>query len=289
MQMPGLDVVAENFELMGKKLGQIELLANNAAGPDGREWRIRKLTITNPDGILNASGKWGSPNRQSTTTLNYVLDIADAGKLLDRFGFANVVRGGAGKMDGEITWKGLPFSIDIPSLSGQVNLNLASGQFLKVDPGAAKLLSVLSLQSLPRRLAFDFRDLFSEGFAFDGVIASANIANGLMTTENFKMRSVSAAVLMNGSIDISKESQNLHVAVLPEINIGAASVVYGLLVNPVIGLGSFLAQLFLRDPLMQAFTMEYRISGPWKDPVVTKLDRRNANNPTAAEKPASGG
>ncbi|MDB5838883.1 MAG: hypothetical protein JWQ23_835 [Herminiimonas sp.] len=289
MQMPGLDIVAENFELMGKKLGHIELLANNAAGPNGREWRISKLTIANPDGTLNASGKWGNPDKQSTTTLNYVLDIADAGKLLDRFGFANVLRGGQGKMDGEITWKGLPFSIDIPSLSGQVNLNLAAGQFLKVDPGAAKLLSVLSLQSLPRRLALDFRDLFSEGFAFDGVIATANIANGLMTTENFKMRSVSAAVLMNGSVDISRESQNLHVAVLPEINVGAASVVYGLLVNPVIGLGSFLAQLFLRDPLMQAFTMEYRISGPWKDPVVTKLERRNANAPTAPGSPGPGG
>ena len=44
-----------------------------------------------------------------------------------------------------------------------------AGQFLKADPGLAKLLGVLSLQSLPRRLALDFRDVFSEGFAFDFV------------------------------------------------------------------------------------------------------------------------
>ena len=48
---------------------------------------------------------------------------------------------------------------------------------------------------------------------------------------------------------------------------------YGLAVNPVIGLGTFLAQLFLREPLAKAFTFEYLISGPWKDPVVKKLER----------------
>jgi uncharacterized protein YhdP len=34
------------------------------------------------------------------------------------------------------------------------------------------LLGVLSLQSLPRRLTLDFRDVFSEGFAFDGATAT---------------------------------------------------------------------------------------------------------------------
>ena len=93
------------------------------------------------------------------------------------------------------------------------------------------------------------------------------------------MRSVSAAVLIDGTVDIAKETQNLHVVVMPEINVGAASVVYGLAVNPVIGLGTFLAQLFLRDPLTEAFTMEYQIAGPWKDPDITKVDRRTARQP----------
>ena len=200
--------------------------------------------------------------------------MADAGKLLRRFGYPDVLRGGKGKLDGAINWTGLPFSMDIPSLSGQIHLDMAAGQFLKVDPGAAKLLGVLSLQSLPRRLTLDFRDIFSEGFSFDGVTATATIERGVARTDNFKMRSVNAAVLIDGSADIAKESQDLHVAVIPEINAGAASVVYALAVNPVIGLGTFLAQLFLREPLARAFTYEYRISGPWQEPVVTKIQNK---------------
>jgi uncharacterized protein YhdP len=287
-QIPALDIVADRFELFGKQFGRLELAANNirpAAGSDVREWRIGKLALTNPDAEFKAAGKWTTASGKSVSNLTYALDIADAGKLLERFGFAHVLRGGKGRMDGEVSWNGLPFSIDIPSLSGQLHLDLQSGQFLKVDPGAAKLLGVLSLQSLPRRLTLDFRDVFSEGFAFDGVVGTANIAKGQATTDNLKMRSVSATVLMDGSADLVRESQDLHVAVIPEINVGAASVLYGLAINPVIGIGSFLAQLFLRDPLMRAFTFEYEITGPWADPKVVKLSR-NHGLASAASEPA---
>ena len=65
------------------------------------------------------------------------------------------------------------------------------------------------------------------------------------------MRGVAATVLIDGTADITKEAQDLHVVVIPEVNVGTASVVYGLAVNPIIGVGSFLAQLFLRDPLIR--------------------------------------
>ncbi|MBC7498981.1 MAG: TIGR02099 family protein, partial [Herminiimonas sp.] len=273
VQMPGLDIVAENFELFGKPFGRLDLKANNVRASALREWRIDKLAIANDDATFNASGKWTAKEGDNLTNLVYKLDIANAGKLLERVGFAGVLRGGKGRMEGDLNWKGLPFSLDIPSLSGNMQLDIAAGQFLKVDPGAAKLLGVLSLQSLPRRLSLDFRDVFSEGFAFDGITGNASISEGVAKTENLKMRSVNATVLMDGTADIDKETQNLHVAVIPEINVGTASIVYALAVNPVIGIGSFLAQLFLREPLMRAFTFEYRISGGWKDPQVAKLDR----------------
>ena len=285
-QIPALDIIAEGFELAGKKMGRLELAANNVRADGQREWRISKLSIANPDGTLNATGKWIIRNGENASSLDYKLDVADAGRLLERFGYANVLRGGRGTMEGDLSWTGLPFSMDMPTLSGQVRMDMAAGQFLKVDPGAAKLLGVLSLQSLPRRLTLDFRDVFSEGFAFDGVVAKASISHGIMHTDSFKMRSVNAAVLIDGSVDIVKETQNLNVAVLPEINVGAASVAYGLMVNPVIGLGTFLAQLVLRDPLTAAFTMEYEIAGSWKDPAITKVDRRNRKSSAVAGNPA---
>ncbi len=274
--LPGLDVTTDNFELRGMKLGRLELAATNAGlatGP-GREWRISKLVISNPDATMRASGRWMAGIVEGQTLLNYDIDIADAGKLLDRFGYERTLKGGKGRMEGDISWRGAPSSFDFPTMSGNLSLKLASGQFLKADPGVAKLLGVMSLQSLPRRLTLDFRDIFSEGFQFDSIASTATIARGTLKTDSFKMRGVNAVVLMDGTVDLDDETQNLNVVVIPELNAGGASVVYGLAVNPVIGLGSFLAQFFLKNPLSQALTQEYQVTGPWKDPVIKKVTTR---------------
>ena len=286
-ELPGLDIVADSFELRGMKLGRLELAATNAAiMTPGREWRISKLTLVNPDASLRATGRWLLNATDGQSSLNYEMDINDAGHLLDRVGFEKALKGGKGRMEGDLQWRGLPTAFDFPTLSGNVNFRISSGQFLKADPGVAKLLNVMSLQSLPRRLTLDFRDLFSEGFAFDSIASTASITRGVLKTDTFKMRGVNAVVLMDGTVELNEETQNLNVVVIPEINAGGASVIYGLAVNPVVGLGSFLAQLFLRHPLSQVLTQEYVVTGPWKDPVVKKASsKRKVDIPAAdAEK-----
>jgi uncharacterized protein (TIGR02099 family) len=270
--IPALDVVVDRFELFNKPLGRLELQAHNALITAAREWRVSRLSLANADGELNGTGRWVVKDGQPQTSLNFELDIANAGKLLDRFGFADTLRNGKGKLSGDISWKGLPYALDIPSLSGQINMNVEKGQFLKQDPGAAKLLGVLSLQALPRMLKLDFHDVFSEGLAFDGISAQAAINRGIVKTDNLKMHGVAATVLMDGTVDIANESTNLRVVVMPEVNLGTAPLVYALAVNPVIGLGSYLAQLFLAQPMMRALTYEMQVTGPWKAPVITKLD-----------------
>ncbi|HEY0065535.1 MAG TPA: YhdP family protein [Telluria sp.] len=269
--IPALDIVAERFELFNKPLGRLELLANNERTQGAREWRINRLLLANPDGTLSSTGKWTSRDGVSSTSINFALEIDDAGKLLDRFGFPDTLKRGKGTLSGDLAWNGVPYALDIPSLSGKLDLDLAAGQFLKKDPGAAKLLGVLSLQMLPRILKLDFHDVFSDGLAFDGISANASITRGLARTDNLKMWGVAATVLMDGTADIANETTNLHVVVIPEFNLGTGPLVYALAVNPVIGLGGFLAQLFLREPMMRALTYEMQVTGPWKAPVVTKL------------------
>ncbi|MFZ3128122.1 MAG: YhdP family protein [Rhodoferax sp.] len=291
--IPALDVVVENFELKGKKLGRVEIDAVNlGAGTAGaardavREWRLNRFNIITPEAVLTASGNWTNINAQSApaagrsikerrrTVMNFKLDLNDAGELLQRFGMTGVVRKGRGKIEGQVAWLGSPITLDYPSLSGNFNVNVENGQFLKADPGIAKLLGVLSLQSLPRRLTLDFRDVFSEGFAFDFLRGDATIAQGIARTNNLQMKGVNAAVLMEGQADIAKETQNLKVVVVPEINAGSASLI-ATYINPVVGLSTFLAQLLLRKPLIEAATQEFLVDGTWVDPRVTRVEHRS--------------
>jgi uncharacterized protein YhdP len=291
--IPALDVVVDDFELRGKRLGRLEIDAVNmgtaVTREASREWRLNRFNIVTPEAALTATGNWALVNPATAgaaarsvkdrrrTVLNFKLDIADSGDLLNRFGMPGVVRNGRGKMEGQVAWLGSPITLDYPSMSGAFNVNIETGQFLKADPGIAKLLGVLSLQSLPRRLVLDFRDVFSEGFAFDFLRGDIVIEQGIAKTANLQMKGVNAAVMMDGQADIAKETQSVRVIVIPEINAGSASVIASIL-NPLVGLTTFLAQVVLRRPLIDAATQEFFVDGTWLDPRVTKVNR-NAQTP----------
>jgi uncharacterized protein YhdP len=279
--LPALDITADNFELRDKKLGKLELLASNRVLRGGRrEWRLEKLNLSNPDGSLAATGIWGQdPDadpqaaNSARSRLDFTIAATDVGALLDRLDIKGTVKGGTSTLTGSVNWRGSPLSIDYDSLSGSMNLKASRGQFLKAEPGVAKLLGVLSLQSLTRRLSLDFSDLFSGGFAFDSIDADAKLQDGVASTSNFSMKGFSAYVSIDGSVDLAHETQNLHVKVLPQVNLGTGSIAYALLVNPVIGLGSLAIGEVLRDPLSKALAFEYNVTGPWVAPVMVKTER----------------
>jgi uncharacterized protein YhdP len=286
--VPALDIVIEDFELRGKKLGRLEVEAVNRLLP-GRagqsEWQLDKLELATPEAQLSAKGRWtaGATRRLA---LDFHLDLVDSGAFIERLGVRNALRGGKGRLLGRLSWAGSPLSPDIPSLEGALRLDIDAGQFMHADPGGARLLSVLSLQALPRRLLLDFRDVFDEGFAFDSVAGDVKVSRGVAETDNLSMRGAQATVLMQGSADLSRETQDLRVRVVPNID-GTGAALATMAINPAIGLGTLLAQYVLREPLMAAGTREFHITGPWAEPKVQPIERRTDSPAPMVDVPAN--
>ncbi len=289
--LPAIDLRATDVEIHGHPFDSLQLRAVNRGRGNARQWQLDDVRLSSPDAVFTASGNWSptssgasAPHRMA---LGFKLDVKDAGSLLARLGKPGLLKGGKGTLQGTLSWLGSPLSLDYPSLSGQFNLALGKGQFLKADPGISKLLGVLSLQSLPRRLALNFSDVFSSGFAFDRVGADVQLLDGVATTNNFKMSGLNATVFIDGSADLARETQNLYVVVVPDINAGSASLAYAL-INPAVGLATFIAQLIAHEPLMKALTYGYRITGTWDKPVVTpQRDSHPPEQTPAASSPSS--
>jgi uncharacterized protein YhdP len=262
--LPAVDLIAERFNYRGKKLGRVEILAQ----PDGANWRIEKIANVNPEASLIAKGLWITGNA-SRTSIDFTLSINDAGKYLDRVGTPDSVKGGSAKLAGALTWAGDPLNIHYPTLAGQVSLEAENGQFLEIEPGIGKLVSLMSLQMLPRRIALDFRDVFSKGFAFDRITSALHIDKGVINTRDFKMRGPAAEVDIAGDADLARETQNLKVRVVPALGDSASTLVG--LVNPVYGVATFIAQKLLKNPIGNIFAFEYSVTGKWVDPKVEKL------------------
>lgn len=274
-ELPALDIVAEEFVMREKKLGRLELVAVN----ETRDWRIEKLILASSDGTLLADGIWQSWATRPSVVLNLKLESNDTGSFLTRFGYPGTVKGGTAKLEGKLGWVGSPQAIDYPTLTGNLTLTAGKGQFLKAEPGIAKLLGILSLQSW---ITLDFRDLFAEGFAFESLSSTARVAKGMLSTEDFAMSGKSAQVSMSGTIDLAQETQNLKVRVVPSLGDSLSSVAGIILANPVAGIGALVAQRLLKDPLGQIFAFEYTVTGTWSDPKTerTRAEVRPAENPT---------
>jgi uncharacterized protein YhdP len=204
--------------------------------------------------------------------VNLKLEIKDVAKFLDRVGYPGSMQRGSARLQGRLDWAGNPQTIDYPTLAGDLSLIAEKGQFLKMEPGIGKLLGLLSLQALPRRISLDFRDVFSDGFAFDTMTGTGVVANGILRTHDFAMRGPSAQVAMSGNFDLVQETQALKVRVVPSVG-DSLSIAGLMLAHPIAGVASFLAQRLLKDPLGQAFAFEVAVSGTWADPKVEKVAR----------------
>lgn len=263
--LPALDIVAERFALEDRALGRLELFARNR----GSVWQLERFVLDNEDGRLGGSGQWRAAGRQRTQ-LEFTLSSDNMGRLIRRLGYEDVVRGGAAALSGTLAWRGAPTRIDYPTLSGSVKLETGSGQFNKLEPGVGRLLGILSLQSLPRRITLDFRDVFSEGFAFDRISGSIDAASGVLRTEDLEIRGPAARVRLRGTANVVAETQDLDVFVQPTLSESVAIGAAAGLLNPAVGVVTYLAQKMLSDPIEKLFAFEYAITGSWSDPQVAK-------------------
>lgn len=263
-RFPALDITVDQLWFKDRALGTVRIAAENREG----YWNTR-FDVKNDDGTLETTGRWRPSPTQPDTDIKFKLGAKSVEKLLTRFGYPDTVRRGSANASGNLSWNGSPFTIDYPTLDGSLKLDASNGQFSKLEPGVGRLLGVVSLQSLPRRITLDFRDVFSEGFAFDSIGGQLAIERGVMETRDLQIQGPSAKVLMSGTINLGAETQDLKVRVQPAV--GDSIALGAMLANPVAGAVVWAAQKILKDPLDQAFAFEYAVTGSWADPKVEKI------------------
>ncbi|WP_338620717.1 YhdP family protein [Paludibacterium sp. THUN1379] len=269
--LPAMDIHVSKLVFKGNTLGSLQLNARYLA----RDWLLDDVSLTLPEGTLSGSARVLDAGRVETRFKGQATDV---GKLLSRFGEGDTFNKGHGSLSGSLSWPGGLSDFNPAALSGQVSISLADGRFAKVDPGVARLLGVLSLQSLPRRIHLDFTDVFSEGFAFDSLRGDAAINQGIFKSDNLIMKGPGADVSINGEVNLGAETQKLLVHVEPHLSEGVALATGAALINPVVGVAALAAQKVLRDPVSKIFSVDYSVSGTFTDPVVTRLKSATLTN-----------
>ncbi|VXB54264.1 conserved hypothetical protein [Burkholderia sp. 8Y] len=307
--MPSIDVIVNELVFRGRGLGRLEVDAHNEVVADEPIWTLDKLQLANPDATFTANAIWrtlpgGKAERDKTrdetrdetgdgdaaprrTSVDFKLDVNNGGQFLDRFGVPHSVNGGTGSVSGHAGWNGGPTAVDLNTLDGKVAVDLRHGQILRA-PAAAKWLGIFSLRSLANLLTLHFEDVVGKGLPFEKITGNARIEDGISRTDDLTMITSPARVQMQGSVNLPKKTQDLHVKVIPTVGAGAVAL-GAAVINPLLGLGALAADLALSQSIKKAFAVDYSITGSWSKPVVQRLhgDQGKIESPAAVARPST--
>ena len=267
-----MDISIDDFTLFGSRLGSLRLIGANTER--GSIWNISNLEIKNPHSTLSASGQWRLSGDQRGIKLNTDLAITDLGKLSSFMGYPDKVQGGSGSVKADIDWLNFPWVFSYEGMAGTADIALKEGVFVHVNSRSARLLELLSLQSLQRILSFNFRpgNEFQNGFPWESISGKFVIDRGVAKTDDLTVSSPVASILLSGDSDLTRKTWNLSADVKPRFDMSGSAVATGFLVNPLVGVSALVTQFLLRNPIERAMTAKYNVRGPWDDPTLIPLD-----------------
>lgn len=262
--LPPMEVRIARF---GYGTAQLEQLAFRLHS-DAESMRLSELTLSGPAMTVSGQGRWQRQPR-SYSEMKLHLESPDVGRMLSALGVASVITRGEASAEAELQWSAPLHQFDRAILGGTLRVDIADGMMEEVEPGAGRLLGLLSLQALPRRLILDFRDLFQKGLAFSRIEGDISLRGGNAYTSNLTLQSSAALMRLEGRTGLVARDYDQRITVVPNLS-GTAPVVGTLAFGPQVGAVMLVFQRLLQKNIDEAARSVYRVTGSWDEPLIEK-------------------
>lgn len=273
--IPSLDITIDDFLWSKANFGQVKIKTST----EDNVLKIDSIQTSNPQGATTLKGQWrgGDKNNEDRSSLTIAMDIKDAGLIITNWAAQNAVEGGSGKINADVEWNGPPFNPKLETLSGTASLNLENGRFLNVNSSGAKILDILSLQSLLKFATLDLQgslgNIVTKGTPFNTITSNFDINQGIAQTKQFNMNLDQARVAMTGQINVFKQTQDLRITIFPTIDATAGSLA-AFAINPIVGLSALIGQYLVTSQINRGMQSDYLVQGSWDNPEVIPLDQK---------------
>ncbi|KAF1710366.1 TIGR02099 family protein [Pseudoxanthomonas kalamensis DSM 18571] len=281
--VPPLDLRVDDLQVGDAILGAAELQTRPVAGG----MHIESLHLHSPHHDTRVSGDWIGRGAAARTRLTLATRSQDFGGLFDDLGMKGRLKGGQGSIDFDASWPGSPGGFALASLQGGIGIDARDGQLLQVEPGAGRVLGLLSVAQLPRRMLLDFRDLFDTGFAYNHIEGKLAFGDGQARSDGLRIDGPAAEIRIHGSADLRNQQFDQTVDVFPKSG-NLLAVVGAVAGGPVGAAVGAAANAVLKKPLGEIGAKTYRVTGPWKEPKVEVISREQSRTQTAAPSRPSG-
>lgn len=274
--IPNLHLTVQKFTYGDVDVGQITLDSKSTK----TNVQIESYKVTSPSYELNIKGNWTKENTTDRTDVQADLTISDLGKSLERWHIKPTVFTNKGTVSFTGGWPGGITNFSLSKVAGQIQVLIKNGRITNLGSateeklGLGKLLSIFSLQTIPRRLSLDFSDLAKDGYSFDQFKGNFQLKQGIMSTQDSEMDGPVALVSMKGNLDVVKRLCFLDIFVSPHImaSLPIVATIAGGPVGPIAGVATWVAIKIINKSMLKVTGYTYKVSGPWTDPVVEQLN-----------------
>ncbi len=277
---PNVQGQAQDFRYGDHSFGTVSLQTTRI--PQGL--RIDSLTVVQDAARGEAHGEWVvTPNGEQHSQLDLSIVSTDVAATLKALNYTPFIEAKRGEVRADLSWNG-GFSGDLLTrAAGTVTVAAENGQLVSLQPGAGRMLGLFSVAALPRRLALDFSDLTDKGLSFDSIHGDFVLRDGNATTNNLLLRGPAAEIGMAGRTGL--ESRDYDQTAVVTGNLGASLPVAGALAGgPAVGAALLLFSQVFKEPLKGITRGYYRITGPWDNPVVERVDAAQIKEAAASAK-----
>ena len=280
--MPPLHIWVHDLRLDDAKLGEARL----ETWPTREGMHIDQLSTQSHSVQINGSGDWNGTPTKSNTHLHVDFGANDLGKMLTAFGYDGIFEGGKTHADLNATWPGGPWAFELGNMDGTLGVNVSNGSIPKVSPGVGRVFGLASIADIPRRLSFDFKDVFGKGFGFDSIAGDFTLGGGNAVTHNLKIHSPAAEITITGRTGLRAKDYDQQLVMIPHIG-NSLPVVGAVVAGPIGAAAGFAVQTVLGKGLNHVAIQRYHITGTWDKPVFTSGGPAVQAAPADTSSPAS--
>ena len=284
--LPAVTAQVDDFTWQSRRFGRLQAVI--AREPRGLVFET--LATSAPDFTIQGHGGWQMEGGVPRTRLELELKSTNFGAAARALGYRDAVEASNARFAANVSWPGGPSEDAFKRMNGTLQLALDDGQLRDLEPGAGRMLGLLSVAQLPRRLALDFRDVTDQGLAFDTVRGDFELRAGNAFTQNLLLKGPAVDIGVVGRTGLGTEDYDQTVVVSG--NPGGPLVVAGALAaGPVVGAGVLVLSQLFKGQLQGLTRAYYHVTGPWSAPVVQRISAPATENAAAAgrsDAPAAG-
>ncbi len=280
-QLPNMQLHIADLQWADRVIGTVDLDATRV--PQG----IR-FNTTNSMGEAargEGRGEWLVTPAGQQSSMTATVTSSNVAQTLHSLGYSEFLDARRGEIHADLSWPGGFTGNILAHASGAISVLAEAGQLINLQPGAGRVLGLFSVAALPRRLALDFSDLTDKGLAFDMVHGDFELRDGNAYTNNLLLRGPAAEIGIAGRTGLRTRDYDQTAVVTG--NLGASLPVAGVLAGgPAIGAALLLFSQVFKEPLKGMTRGYYRISGPWDEPLIERVDAADVKADPADERSA---